>query len=86
MLQVGQPMPEKMPEKSKDFIEAECLKAARLQIGRRHLERVFIGRTKPAGSGPNWEVLGFTPQLPPVAHNGAVMAIAPLKQKYALEP
>jgi hypothetical protein len=79
-------MPEKMPEKSKDFIEAECLKTARLQIGCRHLERVFIGRRKPAGSGPNWEVLGFTPQLPPRAQAAAETAIAQLTQKYALEP
>ena len=60
-------MPGKMPEKSREFIEAECLKVARLEQGCSDLVRVRIGRTKPRGSGPNWEVLGFSliyPNLP----------------------
>jgi hypothetical protein len=48
-------MHEKMPEKSREFIESECLKVARLQLGCNELQTVRIGRTKPRGSGPNWE-------------------------------
>jgi hypothetical protein len=79
-------MPEKMPERSKNFIEAECLKVAKLQVGCSHLRRVLIGRTRPEGSGPNWEVLGFTPVLPTIAHHEAINAIASLRQRYALAP
>jgi hypothetical protein len=77
-------MPEKMPEKSRDFIEAECLKVAKRQLGCHDLKAVHIGRTRPRGSGPNWEVLGFTPALPSAAHDFAMTAIAPVRQKYAL--
>jgi len=77
-------MPEKMPEKSREFIEAECLKVARLEQGCSDLVRVRIGRTKPRGSGPNWEVLGFSPDLPELAQIYALKAIDRPRQKYAL--
>ena len=77
-------MPEKMPEKSREFIEAECLKAARREQGCSDLVKVRIGRTKPRGSGPNWEVLGFSPDLPELAQTYAFDAIDRLRQKYAL--
>jgi hypothetical protein len=79
-------MPEKMPERSKTFIEAECLKAAKRQLGCGDLQRVLIERIKPRGSGPNWQVLEFTPALPRIARDEAMTAIAPLRQKYALAP
>lgn len=44
-------MPEKMPEKNREFIEAECLKVARVQQGCSDLGAVRIGRTRPSGSG-----------------------------------
>ena len=75
---------QKMPEKSPEFIEAECLRVARLQPGCRELKTVRIGRTRPQGTGPNWEVLGFTPDLPPIAKDFAVKAIHTLRQVYAL--
>jgi len=75
---------EKMPEKSRDFIETECLRVARAQLGCHDLKQVRIGRTKPIGSGPNWEVYGFTPTLPPIAQDLAMTAIALLRQRYAL--
>jgi hypothetical protein len=65
-----------MPEKSRDFLEAECLDVARRQLGCKELQAVRIG--------PNWEVLGFTPELPPRAHEAAMTAIAPLRGTYAL--
>jgi hypothetical protein len=79
-------MPEVMPEKDAAFIEAECLKVARRALGCSHLRSVRIGPLKPTGSAPNWEVYGFSPTLPAMAHAEALKAIAPLRQKYALKP
>jgi hypothetical protein len=79
-------MHEQMPEKNKDFIEAECLKVAKVQLGCSDLQAVRIGRTKPGGSGPNWEVLAFRPELPPRAHEAAMTMIAKLRQMSALAP
>jgi hypothetical protein len=77
-------MVEQIPEKSEDFIEAECLKVARRGLGCSHLETVHIGRIEPSGSGPNWEVLAFEPELPPVARAEAMEKIAPMRQRFAL--
>lgn len=77
-------MVESMPEKDAAFIEAECLKVARRCLGCGDLKKVRIGRTRPRGSGPNWEVLGFTPELPDLAMDEALRAIEPLRQMYAL--
>jgi hypothetical protein len=78
-------MPKKMPAKSREFIEAECLKVARHEQGCSDLQRVTIGPLKPSGSGPNWEVLGFSPPLPELAFDYAMRAIDRVRQKYALE-
>jgi hypothetical protein len=75
-----------MREKSWQFIEAKCLQACRLQLGCRHLLRVVIGPTKPSGGGPNWEVLAFEPELPPIAHAEAMRAADILRGTYALAP
>jgi hypothetical protein len=63
----------------------ECLKVARRALGCSDLSGVRIGPLKPAGSGPNWEVFGFSPELPKLAHDEALKAIAPLRQTYALK-
>jgi hypothetical protein len=78
-------MPKKTPEKSAKEIEIECLRVARLAVGCSHLEGVRIGPLKPKGSGPNWEVFGFSPKLPAIAHTEALEVIAPLRQKYSLK-
>lgn len=78
-------MIELMPEKTQKFIEAECLKVARSALGCGYLERVLIERTKPVGSGPNWQVFGFRPALPTIAHAQAIEVIGPLRDRYALE-
>ena len=78
-------MPEKMPEESREFIESECLNAALGALGCSNLIGVRVGSLRPRGSAPNWEVLGFSPQLPPIAYDEALKAIAPLRQKYALK-
>ena len=69
---------------TREFIEAECLKAARREQGCSDLVKVRIGRTKPRGSGPNWEVLGFSPALPELAQIYAFDAIDRLRQTYPL--
>ena len=56
----------------------------RRQLGCSDVRVVRIGRTKPSGSGPNWEVLGFTPDLPDIAKREVLDAIAALRQMYAL--
>jgi hypothetical protein len=78
-------MPKKMPEKRREEIEIECLRMARRAVGCSHLRGVRIGPLKPNGSGPNWEVFGFSPQLPAVAQIEALEMIAPLRQQYALK-
>jgi hypothetical protein len=78
-------MPEKMTEMSRAFIEAECLKVARREQGCADLQRVTIGPLRPSGSGPNWEVLGFSPPLPELAFDYAMRAIDRVRQKYALK-
>ena len=78
-------MPELMPEKNSDFLEEECLKVARRQLGCGHLKAVRIGPLKPSGSGPNWEVLGFTPDSHPGAERAAMKAIDVLRGTYALK-
>ena len=77
-------MPDQMPEKNSEFLEDACLKVARRQLGCKELKAVRIGPLKPTGSGPNWEVLGFTPDLPPVARSEAMAAIDKLRGSYAL--
>ena len=43
-------------------------------------------RTSGLGSGPNWEVLAFRPELPPIARNEAMKAVDVLRGTYALAP
>jgi hypothetical protein len=73
-----------MLEKSADFIESECLRVARLRLGCGHLEAVRIEPTKPSGSGPNWDVAAFEPELLPIARAEAMDAIQMLRGTYAL--
>jgi len=73
-----------MEEKSVEWLQAEALRLCRMQLGCGHLEAVRIGPTKPAGSGPNWELLAFKPELHPGAHGNAMRVIYMLRGKYAL--
>jgi hypothetical protein len=57
---------------------------ARRQLGCGNLQSVLIGPTEPRETGPNWEVVQFVPDLPPLARLEALGAIVPLRQKYAL--
>ena len=63
----------------------EALNRCRRRLGCGHLQAVFIERTRPEGSGPNWDLLAFKPQLPPAAENEAMNEIDRLRGAYALK-
>jgi hypothetical protein len=48
------------------------------------LEAVKIEPIKPPGSGPNWRVAAFKPELEGVAYQEAMQVIAQLRETYAL--
>jgi hypothetical protein len=73
-----------MPEKSAAWLEAECLRRCRLLALGRNLEAVKIERLKPSGSGPNWQVAGFKPELHGVAYHEAMAVIAHVRGTYVL--
>ena len=75
-----------MPQRTRAFLQARCLQVCRQQVGCKHLEAVLIGRIKPISSGPNWEVLAFRPELPPIARDEAMRAVDVLRGRYALAP
>ena len=51
---------------------------------RRSTSSVKIGPTRPMGSGPNWKLLAFKPELHDRAYDNAVKAISILRRIYAL--
>lgn len=72
------------PEKSVGVLQGLCLQMCQQRIGCRHLQRILIGRTRPDGSGSNWEVLAFEPELSSIAHAEAMKAVDILRRTYAL--
>lgn len=73
-----------MPEKSRDWIQATALENCRRRPGCNLLEAVLIAPTNPRGSGPNWELVAFKPELHRAAHNEAMNEIHKLRRMYAL--
>jgi hypothetical protein len=71
-------------QKTRAFIEAECLKAASAQNLCRELKHVKIRRLFPNGTGPNWEPAEFEPPLSTVGACVAQKAISSLHDSYAL--
>jgi hypothetical protein len=51
----------------------------------RDLEAVKIEPIKPLGSGPNWQVAAFKPELDGAAYDEAMTRLAHLRQTYALK-
>jgi hypothetical protein len=74
----------RMPEKPAAWLEAECLRRCRRLMQCRDLKAVKIEPTKPAGSGPNWQVAAFKPELDGIAHQEAMKTIDILRGTYAL--
>ena len=71
-------------QKSRAFIEAECVKTAGAQNLCRELKHVRIRRLFPSGTAANWEPAEFEPPLSPVGECMAQKAISSLPDTYAL--
>jgi hypothetical protein len=72
------------PEKSAAWLEAECLRRCHDLAPCRHLRVVKVKRTKGAGSGPNWQVAAFEPELHGSAADEAMRTIDVLRGIYEL--
>lgn len=71
-------------QKSRAFIEAECVKAASAENLCRELKHVRIRRLFPSGIGANWEPAQFEPALSTVAECMAQKAIGSVLDNYTL--
>jgi hypothetical protein len=71
-------------QKSRAFIEAECVKVASAQNLCRELKHVRIRRLFPTSTAANWEAAGFEPALSTVGECVAQKAISSLSDKYVL--
>jgi hypothetical protein len=84
-----EPMPpkngKKTPTKSREWIEAECVKLARQVLGGREIERVTIRRLKPRGPGPNWKVADLIPQPALLVSERVRAKLARLPDDYTLD-
>jgi hypothetical protein len=77
--------PKRRTTKSRDWIEAECLKCAR-QAGGVDIQRVTIRRLHPMPGKPNWKLADIIPLPSDLNFNRKVRdAIAHLPGLYALE-
>ena len=71
-------------QKSRDFIEGECVRAASTENLCRELKHVKIRRLFPKGTTANWEPAEFEPPLSTVGECVAQKAISSLPDSYAL--
>jgi len=71
-------------QKSRAFIEAECVKVASAQNLCRELKHVRIRRLFPSGIAANWEPAEFEPFLSPVGKCMAQKAISSLPDRFEL--
>ena len=71
-------------QKSREFIEGQCVKAASAQNLCRELKHVRIRRLFPKGEAANWEPAEFEPALSTVGECVAQKAISSLPDSYAL--
>jgi hypothetical protein len=74
----------KMPKKSREFLETECVRIANGQIEGRGTERVTIKRLFTKSAGPNWDVDQIQPRLSSVADREVRDAIKKLSGRFAL--
>jgi hypothetical protein len=52
-----------MAARSREWLEAECLKLAKQTLGGSEIQRVTIRRLRPKGTGPNWKVADVIPRF-----------------------
>ena len=71
-------------QKSREFIEGECVKAASAQNLCRELKHIRIRRLFPKGAEANWEPAEFEAALSTVGECVAQKAISSLPGSYAL--
>ena len=71
-------------QKSRAFIEAECVKAANAQDLCRGLKHVKIRKLFPSGTAANWEPAEFEPPLSAVGECMAQKAMSSLPDSFAL--
>jgi len=71
-------------QKSREFIEGECVKAASAQNLCRELKHIRIRRLFSKGAAANWEPAEFEPPLSTVGECVAHKAISSLPDSYAL--
>ena len=71
-------------QKSREFIESECVKIASAENLCRQLKHVKIRRLFPKGTTTNWEPAEFEPPLSTVGECVAQKAISSLPDSYAL--
>jgi hypothetical protein len=74
-----------MPTKSREWLEAECVKLARRVLGGSEIQYVAIRRLHPKGTGPNWKVADIVPQPSPLVSDEVRDELARLTGTYALE-
>lgn len=79
-------MPEKMPEKSLQWLEEQCIKALQFDPHTRSTTRVTIIRLTPEGSGPNWALAEIDPSPTQNGWRVAHGLVAQLTGTYALAP
>jgi hypothetical protein len=73
------------PAKSRDWLEAECLRLVSRAPGGGQIQRVTIRRLHARGTGPNWKVADLIPQ-PTLAFSTQMRALlADLPAIYTLE-
>jgi len=71
-------------QKSREFIESECVKIASAENLCRQLKHVKIRRLFPKGTTANWEPAEFEPPISTVGECVAQKAISSLPDSYAL--
>jgi hypothetical protein len=74
----------RMPAKSREWLETECLKLARRAVGGNEIQRVTIRRLRPTGTGPNWKVADLIPQPTLLVSAEVRAALVRLTDNYAL--
>ena len=77
--------PKQMPTKSREWLEAQCLKLARRCLGGSEIQYVTVRRLRPKGTGPNWKVADIIPQPTPLVSGEVRDALAHLTGTFALE-
>jgi hypothetical protein len=73
------------PTKSRDWLEAECLRLARRAPGGSEIQRVTIRGLRPKGTGPNWKIADIIPQPTLEVSVEVRKTLARLPGTYALE-